>query len=444
MVSVGGYFASLKLITDENSFRKGVDTLGKFPGLLKGTVMGAVGLAAGMVALATTTATAMSKLDAQARTLGMSARNLDNWRGAVSLAGGDADGFVASMVNMNEAFRNLKIGEVKTDFIQATGMSGANFAALQGMDNDTRLRTIWSALEKVADKDKQQALVEKIFGSGGVELFSLLRAKGQTLAGNYNTAASLNPLTNADYRTAIEGDKAQREITQSLEKQFQNVGISIENALLPSLDKLAKWFATHQTELDAFATAVGDATSTVIGFFSWMTKSQSQQQHEGRAWILGGDKFATAFEGLAKRKGIDLNSDTTGAGLALMMGSEWSRLSKAIKTNKVPDDQLAKISESGARSTLFEAGRTDLAYKLSDDAIKALQDSANRKFAALFPGLGKADPNSEAYQGLLRSQVTETARTLKIEISSSGAITDNQAKMIGDAIVKNAATSGLK
>jgi hypothetical protein len=92
----------------------------------------------------------MSKLDAQARTLGMSARNLDNWRGAVSLAGGDADSFVDSMVNMNEAFRNLKIGEVKNDFITATGMSGANFAKLQGMNNDERLRSIWGALEKVA------------------------------------------------------------------------------------------------------------------------------------------------------------------------------------------------------------------------------------------------------------------------------------------------------
>lgn len=441
MVSVGGFFASLKLVTDENSFRQGIGVLEKFPSKLKGLAVGAAGLAAGMVALATSTATAMTKLDAQARTLGMSARTLDNWRGAVGLAGGDADSFVSSMVNMNEAFRNLKIGEVKTDFITATGMSGADFSKLQGMNNDQRLRTIWSALDRVADTQKQQALREKIFGAGGVELASLLQAKGTSLFGLYNQAASLNPLSDADYASAIEGDKKQREIAQALEKTFQNLGIKIEQALLPALTKLAEWFGSHQKELDDFATAVGNATSSVIAFFGLFFKNNEDQQKSVQSFLLGGDKQAKAFSYISALKGI--KSGTVGE-FGLLVSPQWHRLSEALKKSNVPDDQLSKILGSNVRSTLLESGRSDLAYKLSEDAARVLQETAARRFQALFPGLGKPDPENESYRGLIRSQVTEATKTLKIEISSDGKITDAQAKLIGDTIVKSGAVSGLK
>jgi hypothetical protein len=338
----------LKLVTDEGSFKKGVDTLGKFPGLLKAGITGAVGLAAGMVALATTTATAMSKLDAQARTLGMSARNLDNWRGAVSLAGGDADSFVDSMVNMNEAFRNLKIGEVKNDFITATGMSGANFAKLQGMNNDERLRSIWGALEKVTDPQKQQALIEKIFGANGVQLFSLLQAKGQTLTGNFANASSINPLTDKDYKAAVEGDKQQREITQNLEKQFQNLGLKIENALLPALTKLADWFGTHQKELDDFAKAVGDATTSLVSLLGFLfEKDPQKQKDQGAAWMLGGPAQLAAFRDMERLQGI--KPESAGESF-LFMSPAWHNLATAMADSDLANEQIDALKNKGNKT----------------------------------------------------------------------------------------------
>lgn len=371
MVSVGGFFASLKLVTDENSFQKGIGVLGKFPGLLKAGVAGAVGLGAAMVGLATSTATAMAKLDAQARTLGMSARTLDNWRGAVGLAGGDADSFVESMMNMNEAFQNLKIGEVKQDFLTATGMSGANFAAMQGMSNDQRLRTIWSALEKVGDKDKQQALIEKIFGASGVQLFSLLQAKGQTLAGNYAQAANINPMTEADYRSAVEGDKKQREITQSLEKNFQNLGLKIEQALLPSLDKLAKWMTEHQKELDDFAKAVGDATSWLIKFVTSFGEKGGVEKVMAKTF-LGGEAQFKAFEALKKSRGVESGS---AAETMLFLGPEWSALSKAMADNNIYNELTDELKKKNSKGTSAFSSYTSALEKSG-------LDIAQRYFAA--------------------------------------------------------------
>lgn len=359
MVNVGGFFASLKLVTDDQSFQKGIGTLEKFPTKLKNIAVGALGVGAGMVAMATTTASALAKLDATATTLGMSARSLDNWKGAVSRAGGDADSFVDSLVQMNEAFRNLKIGEVREDFIKATGMSGANFSSMMQMNNEQRLRTIWGALEKVADPAKQQALVARIFGSGGVDLFSRIKNQGTSLGTLYAQASAQNPLTDKDYQSAIESDKKQREIAQQLGKDFENIGIKISQGLLPALDKFSKWLSTNQDNLDKFATAVGDATKVVVGFVGgiggWLGSSGKRQEVTDKIFGSGGGLSGVQHDMFATK---------------LLFGDRNAqRLADLFSAGKITADDARRLDSSSnqtARLNLFESGAKGAA--LSGDA----------------------------------------------------------------------------
>lgn len=427
MVNVGGFFASLKLMTDEDSFKKGVGILEGFPKLLGKAAMGAVGLGVAFVGLGASTANAMTKLAATAKQLGMNAMTLDNWQNAVRLAGGDADSFTSSIQTMNEAFRNLKIGEVKEDFIKATGMSGADFSKLQGMNNDQRLRTIWSALEKVQDPGKQQALIQKIFGQGGVDLFSRMQLQGTNLGALYSQAAGMNPNTQADYDAAVKGNKANESIMVSFDNTIKKLGIEIEKALLPSLTQFSQWLIDNKKGLSDFAVSVGNVTTVLVGLINsigtvignitgWFSDNEKKQKY------LDSRKV---YSGLGK----------TNAELGLLYGTgPENEYYKKYASGELTLDQINKIDSSATRFNLFKSGQTQLAASLSDNAIKVIANRASSMAKSLYPGANLSEQDSRV-ANLETSLVGQTERTLNVKISSDGKLTDSQVKTISDAIL---------
>lgn len=431
MVNLGGYFASLRLMTDEDSFRKGIGILEKFPTSLKTVGVGALGVAAGMVALATTTANAMTKLDAQAKTLGMNALTLDNWKNAVKLAGGDADSFVGSLMNMNEAFRNLQIGEVKEDFIKATGMSGADFGRLQGMNNDQRLRTIWSALERVADPSKQQALIQKIFGSAGVDLFSRLQLQGNTLGQMYNQAAAMNPNTLADYETALKGNELQNSIAVSFENTAKLVGIKIEDALLPALQDLSKWLKDNKASIAAFAEAVGQVTKFMVNIVGGGLRFMTGSDKDRLEMMLGGADKMAAFEALAKSKGLSTANPFDSSLLGLLMSRDWANVSQA--------QPLAGSSLLGGLMRQLE-GTTASAGTLD----------AFRKYTSILEGTNLTPAEKLAREQKLVSSISAAPTIeLTVNVDKSGNVTIGTTngyvrQTIDSAIIKSNASEGLR
>ena len=382
MVNVGGFFASLKLVTDEDSFKKGVGVLNSFPDLLKKGAVGVIGLGAALVGLGAVTANSMTSLAAMAKQLGMNAMTLDNWQNAVKLAGGDSESFTASIVAMNEAFRNLKIGEVKEDFIKATGMSGADFSKLQGMSNDQRLRTIWSALEKVQDPGKQQALIQKIFGQGGVDLFSRLQLQGTTLSTLYSQAAARNPNSQADYDAAIQASKDNASIMVSFEKSLQKLGIEFEKVLIPSLDSFASWLATNKDTMTAFAKAVGDVTTGLITFTGTITGGVAGSVDQKEKIALGSDLNVSVAKLFAAREGISGDSQYAFM-LALKSNPEYqdaiAQAALAAKGSNLTSDQIASqaFMHTEAKKYLgLDKGRYSSYFSgLSDSALSGLYEN---------------------------------------------------------------------
>lgn len=519
MVNVGGFFASLALTTDENSFKKGLGILNSFANLGKTGIVGVAGLGAAFVALGTSTANSMTKLDATAKQLGLNAMVLDNWQNAVRLAGGDADSFTSSLMTMNEAFRNLKIGEVKEDFIKATGMSGADFSKLQSMNNDQRIRTIWSALEKVQDPGKQQALIQKIFGQGGVDLFTRLQLQrrpepeafsmsadlnmlfqnlkntnegkalqfsdadiarlrgidrsqalgeiwsrvsnvqdekarqevivkvlgpkaaqeftalqkpGRSLAEVYAQAAAMNPNTQQDYEVAVAGSQAQESISVSFANIVKKVGIEIEEALLPELQKFAKWLTDNKKGFSDFAEGVGNVTTGLIGLINgiggvignitgWFGEAEKKQKYlEAR-----------------KMKGLDM----TNSQLSLLYGTgNENEYYKKFAAGELSIEQINKIDASQTRFNLFKAGRDQLAYSLPDSVISAISQKAASMAKGLYPGLklDEKDPKVASLQNIVLKEAVQKAEIL-LKIDGSKPLTKAQ----NDQIIQALQTSGI-
>ena len=261
----------MALVTDEGSFKKGIGMLNMLPGLLGKMGVATLGVASGFVAMGARSAAALTKpssLD-NAKILGLSARQLDNWRNAARIAGGDADSFQESLSTLNKTFFNLKIGEVDKGTIQGLGMSGADFGAMQKMPMQDRIQYVLTRLESIKDPEMQKALTAKLLGqNGGLTMLAQNQLSGSNFANAYGNASSRNLYTDENYSTAIKGKKTLDETRVSLEETFNKIGIEIESALLPSLEKFSAWLANNQKVLDDFAKAVGDATSGVLGISS--------------------------------------------------------------------------------------------------------------------------------------------------------------------------------
>lgn len=426
------FFASLALTTDENSFKKGLGILNSFANLGKTGAAGVIGLGAAFVALGATTANAMTKLDATAKQLGLNAMVLDNWQNAVRLAGGDADSFTASLMTMNEAFRNLKIGEVKEDFIKATGMSGADFSKLQSMNTDQRIRAIWGALEKVQDPGKQQALIQKIFGQGGVDLFTRLQLQGRSLTQVYNQAAAMNPNTAQDYETAVKGNQAQNDISVSFANIVKKVGIEIEEALLPEMQKFAQWLKDNKQGFVDFAQGIGNATTVLIGLINGIGSVVGNIT----GWFGEAEKKQKYLED-RKMKGLDM----TNSQLSLLYGTgNENEYYKKFAAGELTIEQINKIDASQTRFNLFKAGQDQLAYALPDSVISAIAQKAASMAQGLYPGLKLTEKDQRVanLQSIVTKEAVQKAEVL-LKIDGSKPLTKAQ----NDQIIQALQTAGI-
>lgn len=427
MVNVGGFFASLALLTDEDSFKKGIGALTAVGEIGKKGAVGVLALGGAMIGLGAATANSMTKLAAMAKQLGMNALTLDNWQNAVKLAGGDSEAFTASIVNMNEAFRNLKIGEVKEDFIKATGMSGADFSKLQGMNNDQRLRAIWGALSNVTDPGKQQALVQKIFGAGGVDLLSRMQLQGTTLNQLYNQAAAMNPNTQSDYDAAVKGAQDNASIMVSFEKTIAKLGIEIEKALLPELDAFAAWLRNNKDELTAFSVAVGNITASLVTFLGFLGGSQKAKDQMAQG-MMGGALKAAVFSQFESQLGIKKDSAAEGT-LFLTL---WSDPNYQAIVKRAEDLSKGGLSSSAAASQAFQENQaarvrsTFAGTGLSDATLAALYGETLRaKQGNVF--LNENDYSKKQAEAVHKAEIT-------LKIDGSKPLSSRNEQMLIEAL----------
>lgn len=419
MVNVGGFFASLKLVTDEDSFKSGIGMLNKIPGMLGKTAVGIAGVATAFVAMGASSATALTKLADNAKVLGLSARQLDNWRNAARIAGGDADAFQDSLSSLNKTFFNLKIGDVDKGMIQALGMSQADFGKMQTMPMQAKIDYVLAKLENISDPDKQKALTLQLLGQNGLTMLAQNQLTGRKFSDAYANASQRNLYTDKDYSVALAGKRSLDETKVSLEELFNKIGIEIEGALLPALQDFAAWLKNNKTMLTDFAKAIGGLVSLILGAVS------------GVAGAIGNASDIKNY--LEKRSLSDIGKANENIRLLFGNSGGDSEYYKKFKAGQLTIDQINKIDASPTRYNLFKAGQDQLAYGLSDESIKIIEAKSNAMARALYPGAvpGESDARLAPLQ---QSVLSKAEKTLNIKITSDGKLTDNQVQMISKAI----------
>lgn len=406
------FFASLSLVTDQDSFKKGIGLLTSIPKLLGGLGTTAIGVASAFVSMGAASATALTKLADNARVLGLSARNLDNWRNAARIAGGDADAFQGSLETLNKSFYDLKTGKVNEGMIQALGMTGADFSKLQSMPMQQKIATVWEKLEAVKDPDKQKSLAEQLFGKNGQTMLAQMQMQGLKLSDVYGEANKRNLYTDQNYSTALKGKTTLDETVVSMEELFNKIGIEIETALLPSLQNFSKWLRDNKTELQGFAEGVGNVArgfsvliSGITGLIGFLFQSSDQQ----RVSMLGGKGNAEAFDKLGAMRGFKKGSLEESL---LFMSTDWNKIATALK------------AQSGLKMVGSETGNailTGLFQKDTDQGIKADTISKMMNYAKILDKAGIPESSILSQEQTLNDKVLANPQiNLTVNVDKNG------------------------
>lgn len=406
-------------MTDEDSFKNGIGMLNKIPGMLGKTAVGIVGVATAFVAMGASSATALTKLADNAKVLGLSARQLDNWRNAAQIAGGDADAFQDSLSTLNKTFFNLKIGDVDKGMIQSLGMSQADFGKMQVMPMQQKIDYVLARLENISDPDKQKALTLQLLGQNGLTMLAQNQLTGKKFSDAYGNADQRNLYSNKDYVTAISGKKSLDETKVSLEELFNKIGIEIESALLPALQEFSRWLRDNKVAMTDFSEAIGGLVKfvfSVIGDFS-----------KGLGVINARSDFA--------RDVLPSGPAGTGDRLSLMtgIGSTYDIFTETY-LNKYTAEQAKNVMGSTTRKNLLESGYAQEAFKLPDAAISALEKLAK--------GMDQKEYGitSDPMIAKREKEIMFGIKTINLNITTSGPISPDQVNKISSAIMTRGIT----
>ena len=293
---IGGFYASLGLLVDKNSFEGGTKAIGGITtGLTKlaGTVRN-VAIIMGTYALAT------SKIESEelktAAAIGINVEKLNQWKTAAKLAGVNANAFVSSITQMEMTFQKMKDGQIDQALATKIGLLKIDFNDFMQMNATDRLKAVFDAAQAMSDQAHAAELVQSILGEAGLKFFGYLKESNETAGEILDKSKEINVTTGSDYANAFTFDKEISEAKARLEALSKSFGSDLAKSLTPTLEKFNKWLSEHGDELvedlGKIAKAVGVIADSLAPATSAIANHVAQsvtQVAEGAGKIAQGD-----------------------------------------------------------------------------------------------------------------------------------------------------------
>jgi hypothetical protein len=441
MTNVGGFFASLSLKADKNSFNEGMGLLknlgkGFDLGLITKGIAALAGLATAAVAGAAESSRMAQGQVELARNLGMSVVKLNDWQNAVKMLGiSNPEGFTQGMLKITEAFRNIKLGEIDDSFFKAlalvNGFSGdknKDMKKVLELDTDQLTTLLWTVLPKMPDQKAAQGLAQKLGGEAWVNALSF----GGPVK-NLQEARSASSTTQSGYNVGVEFNQEMSKISVKLGEDFKTIGLEISSKLLPYLKLFSRWLSDNQSSIVSFGEVVGSIVgligdlavgisgviSSIGGQFADWQKKQAyleerklsgwakatvmsdltystgpeqdlyEQYKKGKLSIEQINKIDASKERLALFKMGKIDEAVNLPDKAVSPIKNWGEaLAGSVKAGNVSVPEANKISESKERTFLFNAGKVNEAAKYTDKDIATIKARGDTLYSALNPSRG--------------------------------------------------------
>lgn len=256
---IGGFFVSLGLNIDKNSWETGnrlIDGMGNSLNKLIGTARNTAVVLAGT---AIATGKVESSLYKTSVALGVSTEKLDLWKASAKIAGVSADGIVSAMSQMANVMNHMTIDgsglEAYTEQLGKLNIlsQDVDIEQLLKLSPDELMQEILSKAQAAVaggmDLRIASTIVGDILGESGQNFFIELERQGKTidefLAGAAKTLFNTEK-NNQDSQEFMEQFRILKTTSENLSRLF---GSEVASQLTEHLQSLNTWLGGHGTEL---------------------------------------------------------------------------------------------------------------------------------------------------------------------------------------------------
>lgn len=216
---------------------------------------------AGLAALGLNAASTGAEIDDLSQRLGISAEKVQEWQYVAMQTGVDTEVFNKALIRARAALLDLSTGTVNnaSKALQSLGLNINNFESKEAMFDG-----VINALSGMEDKTLQAAYANEIFGDKiANQMLPFLNAGSDALNQFKDEFSEMSPLSGEQVSALATLDDTLYRVKQSIKNVGLQIGASfapllksladtINNTLIPKLQKLADWFNSLTTKQQAF------------------------------------------------------------------------------------------------------------------------------------------------------------------------------------------------
>ena len=251
LTSIGGFYASLGLQPDKNSFETGnklIDGVANSFTKLIGTARNAA------VVLATTaiaSGSAEDKIYKTAEAIGATTQAVNVWRAAAKIAGVSADGLISSMGKLGRAMNSVQYNPEKlTAYEQQLWKLGVKYKEIQGMTTDKAFEFIIAKAQSLKGQYSSAELAGRVADVLGEEGMNFFIELGNTPIADFLAGAEKTQMTTAESeKNAREFAKEVNEFKTTIESLGLRIGGDAAGIMQPYAEKLNEWLQNHGDQI---------------------------------------------------------------------------------------------------------------------------------------------------------------------------------------------------
>lgn len=310
---IGGFFVSLGLNPDKNSFETGQKLVGGMTDSLNkliGTARNAAVVIAAQKAITgaiNESGESLQKLHTAER-LGITAEKLNVWRAAAKIAGADANSLVASMSKIADVQARLKWDDSGVvAFSQQLSKLRIGYQEIKDLSSDEALKYIFQKAEAMKGEmttAEITAALEDIAGSGAADLFLELQRQGKTFNQFYEGAAATQYQNTNDMLGAATFATEMKTLGATVDSVKNSVIDAIASKLAGPAATLNKWLSDHQTDISNGIEKIGTATEKLVTKIGDWWEKNGDTMLSVLESILGGVSAMFAWTVSEKGKGF--------------------------------------------------------------------------------------------------------------------------------------------
>lgn len=345
---IGGFFVSLGMAIDKNSFETGnklIDGIGNSFNKLIGSARNAA-LVLGTTAVATGAVESSARKTATA--LGITTEALDLWKASAKIAGVNAESLVSSIGKIAGVQNRIKYSGSGLDALQTQldkiRMSYSEIKDLSADEATAAILTKAQGMLNGSNTAEIAAYVEDILGAGGRDFFIEMVNKNwsisdiQGIAGKTIFTTAQDNQNGANFMTEVNTLKVE---AQNLSKLF---GDKIAEELTPLLSTVNTFIQNHGDEISenigTIAENIGKLVEKIVG-----VGSAAWPKIKAAGEVIG-DSIAGTYKGIKKTGKAAINGDGAGVieGLSDTLSAVGSPVTAGVKA--VQDSSFAERQRS--------------------------------------------------------------------------------------------------